>query len=80
LKEIGMTKARRQGFYTRGKSNRSSKRLYMTGSPVEKLINLIEREAKHNPHASALQRKRDEDARAFRLSENQTKISEKELS
>lgn len=63
-----MPKARRRGFYTRGKSNNSSKRLYMTGSPVEKLIQLIEREAKFDPAKNALRLKRDEDARAFRLS------------
>lgn len=63
-----MPKARRRGFYTRGKSNRSSKRLYMTGSPVEKLIQTIEREAKFDPAKNALRLKRDEDARAFRLS------------
>lgn len=63
-----MPKARRRGFYTRGKTNHSSKKLYSTGSPVEKLIQMIEREAKFDPAKEALKLKREEDARAFRLS------------
>ena len=54
---------------------------YTEGKKVDAFIKQIEREVKYKSGTNALlQKQRDEDARAFRLSEMSNQISEKELS